>query len=75
MKGLEIYTPDGIFLGVVDDVIIDITGLRADSLYVERASPVLVDEGVAVAIPFRWIQSVGDIIILSHFPSRVCGFA
>jgi len=24
-----------------------------------------------VAVPYRWVNSVGDIVILSHFPERV----
>lgn len=69
--GLEVYTPEGIFLGQVDRVILDIPNRKVDGLFMETASPVLVDEGVSINIPYSWVQSVGDIIILKHFPGRV----
>lgn len=71
LKGLEIYTPDGVFVGIVSEVIVDIAGMRADSLYVQEGNPVLVDADVSIAIPMRWVGSVGDIIILNTFPKKV----
>ena len=70
LKGLEIYTPGGIFVGVVDEVVIDIPKMAAVGLYVADANPSLVDENVAISIPFRWVQSIGDIIILNRFPNE-----
>lgn len=69
--GLEIYTPDGIFIGTVDEIIINRNDLKADSLFLAEANPAVVEEGVSIAIPCRWIQSVGDIIILNYFPERI----
>lgn len=69
--GLEVYTPEGIFLGQVDRVILDVPNKRVDGLFLETASPVLVDEGVSINIPYSWVQSVGDIVILRNFPKRV----
>lgn len=71
MRGLEIYTPDGIFVGVVSEIIVDLEDMRADSLFVADANPVLVDGDVSVAIPMRWVASVGDVILLNTFPKRV----
>lgn len=71
LKGLEIYTPDGVFVGIVSEIIVDIAGMRADSLYVYDANPALVDENVSIAIPMRWVAGVGDVIILNTFPERV----
>lgn len=70
IKGLEIYTPGGIFVGVVDEVIIDIRSMKASGLFVADANPALVDEKVSVSIPLRWVQSVGDVIILNRFPNE-----
>jgi len=70
LKGLEVYTPAGIFVGVVDEVVIDISKMSVNGLYIADANPSLVDENVAINIPFRWIQSIGDIIILNRFPSE-----
>ncbi|MDR3282368.1 MAG: PRC-barrel domain-containing protein [Candidatus Methanoplasma sp.] len=69
--GLEIYTPEGLFVGVADEVVIDVSSMRASGIYVERANPAVVDEGVSISIPMRWVRGVGDVIILSSFPQRV----
>ena len=41
------------------------------SLLITDTNPSLVESTVDVAIPYRWVTSVGDIVILSHFPERV----
>ncbi|MCK9322725.1 MAG: PRC-barrel domain-containing protein [Candidatus Methanomethylophilaceae archaeon] len=71
LKGLEIYTPNGVFVGVVDEIILNVSEMKAESLFVNSANPALVDDNVSIAIPMRWVQSVGDIIILNAFPERV----
>ncbi|MCL2031689.1 MAG: PRC-barrel domain-containing protein [Methanomassiliicoccaceae archaeon] len=73
IKGLEIYTPDGIFVGAVDEVLISIPEMSVKGLFVADANPALVDEGVSINIPVRWVQSVGDIIILNRFPNERIG--
>ncbi len=73
IKGLEIYTPKGIFVGIVDEVLLDIPNMRADGLFVADANPVLVKENTSINIPFRWIQSIGDVVILSRFPEEMIG--
>jgi len=70
IKGLEIYTPGGIFVGIVDEVVIDISAMGVRSLFVSDGNPMLIDEGVSIGIPMRWVQSIGDIIILNRFPSE-----
>ena len=74
IKGLEIYTPEGIFVGIVDEVVIDISEMGVKGLFVSDANPALVEDDVSIGIPLRWVQSIGDIIILNRFPNeRICG--
>ncbi|MCL1984494.1 MAG: PRC-barrel domain-containing protein [Methanomassiliicoccaceae archaeon] len=68
---LEVYTPAGLFVGVVNNLVIDLKTNRVDGLFLDKSSPALVDHGVSLNIPFRWVQSVGDIIILRAFPEHV----
>lgn len=70
ITGLEIYTPNGIFVGVVDEMVIDIFEMKVSELFVVDANPVLVDENASIGIPFRWVQSIGDIVILNRFPEE-----
>ncbi|MFP4545435.1 MAG: PRC-barrel domain-containing protein [Methanomassiliicoccales archaeon] len=69
--GLQVYTPKGIFLGNVNNLVIDLDNKRIDGLFIGETNPLLVEDSKAVNIPFRWIQSVGDIILLKYFPKRV----
>jgi sporulation protein YlmC with PRC-barrel domain len=73
IKGLEIYTPGGIFVGIVDEVVIDLPQMSIAELFVIDANPALVDESASIGIPFRWIQSIGDIVILNRFPTERVG--
>jgi len=72
LKGLEIYTPAGMFLGTVDEIIMNIPDMTADGLFVSEGNPALIDKNVSIIVPLRWVQSVGDVIILNTFPERVC---
>jgi sporulation protein YlmC with PRC-barrel domain len=38
---------------------------------VTNTNPSIVEGTVDVAVPYRWVNAVGDIVILSHFPERV----
>jgi sporulation protein YlmC with PRC-barrel domain len=71
LMGLQVYTSNGIFLGSVNNLVIDLDNKRVDGLFISDTNPLLVEESKAVNVPFRWIQSVGDIIILKYFPKRV----
>jgi len=71
LLGLQVYTNFGVFVGVVNNVIVDIKKHRADSLFVEQTNPALVEDSRSVTIPYRWVQNVGDIILLKHFPQHI----
>ena len=70
MIGLQVYTNGGIFLGNVGNVIVDVAGSTIDGLFVTDTNPLLVEDSKSVAVPYRWIQSIGDIVILGYFPKR-----
>jgi len=68
---LPVYTREGTYVGHVRNIFIDMDEKRVSSLLVTNTNPVLVEGTVDVAVPYRWVNAVGDIIILSHFPERV----
>jgi sporulation protein YlmC with PRC-barrel domain len=68
---LPVYTSSGTFVGHVKNVILDVTGRKLDSLLVGKTNPALVEGGVDVAVPYRWVRAFDDILILSYFPTRV----
>jgi len=69
--GLQVYTSKGVFLGNINNVIMDISNSCIDGIYIAETNPLLVEDSRAVAVPFRWIQAIGDIVILRYFPNRV----
>ena len=68
---LEVYTQNGIFVGCVSNLVVDPNNNKVDGIFIEETNPAVVDRSVSINIPFRWVQSVGDIIILRAFPDRV----
>ena len=71
MLGLHIYTNYGVFVGVISNIIVDLKKHKAHSLYVEQTNPTLVEDSRSVTIPYRWVQNVGDIVLLKHFPEHI----
>ena len=69
--GLQVYTNTGVFLGNVNNLVVDVENGAVDGVFVGETNPLLVEGGRAVSVPYRWIQSVGDIVILRYFPKRV----
>lgn len=68
---IPVYTGRGKYVGSVGNVILDLNTRTAASLLITGTNPSIVDGGRDVAVPYRWVSAVGDIIILSNFPDRV----
>ncbi len=68
---LPVYTHHGHYVGVVQNVILDLQAGRVASLLLTRTSRKLVEGGHNVAVPYRWVAAKGDIVILNHFPDKV----
>ena len=69
--GLQVYTSQGIFLGNVANLVVDVDENKVQGLFVGSTNPLLVEGSKAVNVPYRWISSIGDIVILKYFPKRV----
>lgn len=69
--GLEIFSDKGYRLGNVNDIIVDVDSQTIYGLYVDRTNDGLVEDGVSVLVPYRWVRAVGDVIILKRFPTFV----
>lgn len=69
--GLQVYTSQGIFLGTVGNLVVEVDDNKVQGLFVSGTNPQLVEGSKAVNVPFRWISAIGDVIILKYFPKRV----
>jgi sporulation protein YlmC with PRC-barrel domain len=75
LVGREVYSNNGVFVGEVDDLRLDlneiaVTGLALgginDELFGNRISA-----GRGVIIPYRWVRAVGDVILVNDVVERL----
>jgi len=75
LVGREVYSNNGVFVGEVEDVRLDldaraVTGLAlvqlSDELFAGR-----VESGKGVMIPYRWVRAVGDVILINDTIERL----
>ncbi|WP_369424511.1 PRC-barrel domain-containing protein [Methanothrix sp.] len=65
--GLEVYTDRGVFVGKVEDAVLDAENGTLSGIAVGSLNRELFDlKGRGIIVPFRWITAVGDIIIMRH---------
>lgn len=69
--GLQVYTSQGMFLGNISNLVVEVDENKVQGLFVSNTNPLLVEGSKAVNVPYRWISSIGDIVILKYFPKRV----
>ena len=70
MFGLRVYTDRAVFIGNVDDVVLDVDQKKIDALAVGELNPEIgeVKGYTGLKIPFRIVKSDGDIILVRHIP-------
>ncbi|MEN6519052.1 MAG: PRC-barrel domain-containing protein [Methanospirillum sp.] len=68
--GLSVYTDRAVFVGDVDDVVIDLDRKTIKALALGNLNMDIIDiKGYkGLQIPFRMIRSVGDVILVRHMP-------
>jgi len=63
----DVYTQNGIFVGRVDDAVLDPEKGVVSGLALGDVNKELFDQkGKGIIIPYRWVTAVGDIIIIRH---------
>ena len=65
---LKMYTEKSVFVGEVEDILIDIDSKKMESIVVGKLNQQLVDikNYKGLKVPFRIIRSIGDIILVRH---------
>ncbi len=65
--GLNVYTDKGIYIGKVNDVVLEVSDKKAVGLAVTKINPDMFDaSGKGVVIPYRWVTAVGDVVLIRH---------
>jgi len=68
---LPVYTNKGKYVGEVKNVLLDVDEKKIDKLIITSTNKEMVENGMDIGVPYRWVSAVGDIIILSYFPEKV----
>lgn len=69
--GMQVYTPGGIYLGNVDNLVMDMDNRKINGIFLRETNPLVVEDSISVNIPYRWVQAIGDVVILKYFPKKV----
>ncbi|EJN61019.1 Sporulation protein YlmC, PRC-barrel domain family [Halogranum rubrum] len=75
LVGREVYSNNGVFVGEVEDVRLDldqevVTGLALGALNDELFGG-RIERGMGVLLPYRWVRAVGDIILVNDVIERL----
>ena len=71
IMGMQVYTPSGIYIGNVDNLVMDMDNRTINGIFIRETNPLLVEDSRSINIPYRWVQAIGDVILLKYFPKRV----
>lgn len=71
MGDVPVYTRTGTFVGHVKNAILDLEAQTVEALLLTRTNERLVEGGKDVAVPYRWVSDVDDIMVLRYFPDSV----
>lgn len=75
LVGREVYSNNGVYVGEVEDLRLDIDGEIVTGLAVSEINRELFD-GIAtgargVMLPYRWVVSVGDVVLVNDLVEHV----
>lgn len=75
LVGREVYSRNGVFVGEIEDVRLDldtevVTGLALHELNTDLFAG-MTDGARGVIIPYRWVQAVGDVVLINDVIERI----
>jgi sporulation protein YlmC with PRC-barrel domain len=75
LVGREVYSNNGVFIGEVEDLRLDLDSEEVTGLALHELNRELFAEEAAsargVIVPYRWVQAVGDIVIVNDLVERI----
>lgn len=65
--GLNVYTDKGVYVGKINDIVIDHDERKITGIAVVKFNPQLFDlSHKGVILPYRWIVAIGDVVLLKQ---------
>lgn len=75
LVGREVYTNTGVFLGEVEDLRLNLDSQQVTGLALHELNRELFADEMATArgviVPYRWVQAVGDVVVVSDIVERI----
>ena len=75
LVGREVYSNNGVFVGEVEDVRLNLDSEVVNGLALSHLNDELLggytDEARGVMIPYRWVRAVGDVILVNDVVERL----
>ncbi|WP_277541416.1 PRC-barrel domain-containing protein [Haloarcula laminariae] len=75
LVGREVYSKNGVFVGEVEDIRLDLDRQTVTGLALHQLNTELFDAETGsargVIIPYRWVQAVGDVVIVNEIVERL----
>jgi sporulation protein YlmC with PRC-barrel domain len=71
LYNLEVYTPKGLYLGRISEILIDIKTSAVYEFILSDTNPTIVDDSRSIGIPFRWVSTIKEIVVLKYFPGKI----
>ncbi|MEF8814413.1 MAG: PRC-barrel domain-containing protein [Halovenus sp.] len=75
LVGREVYTKNGVLVGEVEDLRLDLETEEVNGLALHQLNTELFGTEVTstrgVIIPYRWVHAVGDVVIVNDIVERI----
>ena len=75
LVGREVYSNNGVFVGEIEDVRLDLDAQSVTGLALAELNHELfagrVDRNTGVIVPYRWVRAVGDVVLINDVIERL----
>ena len=75
LVGREVYSNNGVFVGEVEDVRLDLGRKQVTGLALAQLNDELfrgrIERGKGVMVPYRWVRAVGDVVLINDVIERL----
>jgi sporulation protein YlmC with PRC-barrel domain len=75
LVGREVYSNNGVFVGEIEDVRLDLDAQAVTGLALAELNHELfagrVDRNTGVILPYRWVRAVGDVVLVNDIIERL----
>lgn len=74
LVGREVYSNNGVFVGEVEDIQLNLDEETVTALALTDTNPDLFENisgARGVLVPYRWVRAVGDVILINDIVERL----